>query len=202
MKKFKPILICFFLASLIVMLPVCFADEVRTTEGVTLAKSSDSSKDQKNGKAVQSASVANAFPGLVGWLAAILSAAGIIYIAVGAAVIVGGYLVYHVGKTAWTYYNAYKYLKLIEYKHINDFPNIWKKTPSRKDFEKKCKDNMNSKSVERYIQVKDGRSIAYNPSTLMLTVGDTNGKDIITCFPKKRADIDKEVSKGRWKKIE
>lgn len=60
---------------------------------------------------------------------------------------------------------------------------------------------MNSKSVERYLQVADGRSIAYNPSTGMLTVGDTNGKDIITCFKKPKSDVANEVSKGRWKQI-
>ena len=175
------------------MLPVSFADEIRTTEGVTLAKNNDSSKV---------ASIAYAFPGLVSWLAAILYAAGITYIAVGAAVIAGGYLVYHIGKIAWTYYNAYKYSKLIEYKHIKDFPWIWKSPPSKKDFEKKCKDNMNSKSVNRYIQVKEGRSVAYNPSNWMITVGDTNGKDIITCFPDKYGDyVARKVRDGVWKRI-
>lgn len=204
MQKIKLLSICFFLVTLIVMLPVCFADEIKTTEGVTLAKNSDSTKDQKNSKvaSAQAASVTNAFPGLVSWLAAILSAAGITYIAIGAAVIVGGYLVYHVGKTAWTYYNAYKYSKLIEYKHIRNFPWIWKSPPSKKNFEKKCKDNMNSKSVNRYIQVSDGRNVAYNPSNGMITIGDTNGKDIITCFPDKYGDyVARKVREGVWEKI-
>ncbi len=172
---------------LLVMLPVCFAEE-NTTEEKTVGQR-------------QNAPAYINFPGLASSIAALLVSAGFAYVAIGAAVVVGGYVIYRAAEYTWTYYKAYSYSKLIEYKHINQFPNIWKRTPSRKDFEKKCKKNMNSKSVERYIQTADGRSIAYNPSTLMLTVGSTNGKDIITCFPKKRIDVDKAVSKGRWKRI-
>lgn len=206
MKNIKPISICLFLAALIVMLPICFADEIRTSEGVTLAKNTDSAKDPKNNKvaSAQAASVANIFPGLAAWLVALISPF-VTYIAIGAALIAAGYVIYRVGYSVWTYYNAYNYNN-VDYhaynEHKTEFQNIWgSKIPSKSDFDKKCKENMNSKSVQRYIQVSDGRSIAYNSATKMLTVGETDGKLVVTCFKKSPEDVAKEVSKGLWKKI-
>ena len=69
---------------------------------------------------------------------------------------------YHIGKIAWTYYNAYKYSKLIEYKHIKDFPWIWKSPPSKKDFEKKLNEIINYKHWCREAQsIVDNRLKAY-----------------------------------------
>lgn len=190
--------ISIFLALLVISLPVTFAEQINIEEQ---EYSIDKDILLKPNQIQDPNSSSNVFLGLPAWLIAILTGANIQFIAIGVAVIAGGYIVYHVAQTTWVYYKAYSYSKLVEYKHINQFPNIWKKTPSRKQFEKKCKDNMNSKSSERYVQTVDGRNIAYNPSTKMITVGDINGKTIITCFPKDRKDVDKEVSKGRWKKI-
>ncbi|MFA5175916.1 MAG: hypothetical protein WC413_01485 [Candidatus Nanoarchaeia archaeon] len=198
MKNYKLVSISFFLAALIIMLPICLAEEIKTTDGVIL-KDSNSAKSASPQR--QANSFVNLFPGLSAVIVAIISPF-VTAIAVAAAVIVGGYVVYRIGYSTWIYYQAYSYSNLIEYKHINDFPNIWSSSPPTKtQFKNECKKNMNSKSVERYIQVRDGRSVAYNPSTRMLTIGDKNGKDIITCFPKSRSDVNKEVSRGNWKRI-
>ncbi len=178
---------------LLIMLPVCFAQEINEEQKI------------KNEQQPIPASYYYNFPGLVTWIVAILFSVGVTYIAIGVAVIATGYIVYRVSYSTWIYYSAYNYKTLTKhaYDHRYDFPNIWKVPPSKSKFKKECLNNMNSKSskIERYIQVADGRSIAYNPSTGMLTVGDINGKDIITCFPKTKSDVLKEVSKGRWKKI-
>lgn len=64
MRKTNLVSVCLFLIALVVMLPVCFAEEIRTTDGVTIQKSGTSAEESKNQKASvrQSAPVANVFP--------------------------------------------------------------------------------------------------------------------------------------------
>ncbi len=182
---------------LLVMLPVCFAEQNTTEEKSVVQR--------------QNAPAYINFPGLASSIAALLVSAGIVYVAIGAAVVVGGYLIYRITEYTWTYYRLYSYSTMTEhaYKHINDFPNIWKKTPSRKNFEKKCKENMNSKSkgIKRYVQKKGapweiGRNIAYNSKTGMITVGETNGKTIITCFRDKDGSyVKSKVYEKIWESL-
>jgi len=198
MNKLK--LLSIFLGVLIVMLPICFAEELQATDGVTASSGIDKTKTGP----VQSSSYIDFFPGLVYWLA-VLIAPFVTFIAISAAVVVAGYVVYRVGYSIWIYYTAYSYTSLSShaYDHINDFPNIWKGTPPRKDFEKKCKDNMNSKSssIQRFIQLSDGRSIAYDPITQMVTIGETDGKNIITCYKDKDISSKTKGTNPTWKRI-
>lgn len=65
---------------------------------------------------------------------------------------------------------------------------------------------MNSKSVERYVQVKGasreiGRSIAYDPKIQMATIGDVDGKTIVSCERLPRKDVTEKVDKQIWKRI-
>lgn len=140
---------------------------------------------------------------LPGWLTLILAAAGIKVIVVGGVVIVGGWLVYRAASAAWTWYAAYSYNTFPDhaYKHINEFPRIWPKPPSKQKFKEKCLQNMNSKNVERYIQIADQRSVAFSPGLEMVTIGETDGKTIVNCMPHSKADVAKKVAKGLWKKI-
>jgi hypothetical protein len=141
---------------------------------------------------------------LPSFIVSALASVGITYVAVGVAVIAGGYLVYHVSSSAYSYFTAYKYYYVSDhaYIHAAEFPNIWGSSiPSKTTFNNKCRDNMNSKSNLKYIQKYDKRLISYNPTTRMVTVGDTDGKTVITCFPKPKADVDKKVATGEWIKV-
>lgn len=214
MNNDKTLLICLFLVSLIVMLPVVFAQEIKATDGVTFQKNTDSSK-LKNGRIVsaQTTVAVDAFVGLVGWLASLLSAAGITFIVVGAAVIIGGYVIYRAGKTAWTYYTAYSYSKWYDHhsykKHIinsYEFENIWsKKKPTEKQFEDKCKDSINGKSsnILKFIQKSNGRFISYDTVTKMIVVGETDGKTIVTCYKDTTGELKRNTngSSPNWVKF-
>ncbi len=205
MKNTKPIFVCVFLIALIVMLPVCFADELRATEGATLTKNNDSSKDQKNSNV---ASATDAFPGLVAWLVALISPF-VSYIAIGAAVIVVGYFIYRIGYSTWVYYKAYSYSTWKDHhaykEHIvdsYDFANIWgSKKPSQKTFEDKCKATINSKSVQRYVQKSNGANIVFDSATRMLVIGLADGKTIDTCYKTDQSYVNRKVNNGLWKKI-
>lgn len=137
-------------------------------------------------------------------ISAALAAAGWYAVGVGIAVIAGGYLVYHVSTSVYYYYKAYTYTRVSDHAytlHAYDFPWIWSSKPPKSTFDSKCKSNMNSKTSEKYIQAYDKRLISYNPSNLMVSVGDTDGVTVITCFPKSRADVDKKVRTGEWIKV-
>ncbi len=214
MKNTKPIFVCVFLIALIVMLPVCFADEIRATEGVTLTKKTGSTKDQKNSEdaSAQSASAGYNFPGLPMWLI-LLIVPYVTYIAIGATVIAAGYVVYRVGYSIWTYYNAYSYSKWYNHhsytKHIvnkYEFENIWGKTkPTRNQFEDKCKKTINSKSssILKFIQRSNGRFIAYDTLTKMIVVGETDGKTIVTCYKDTTGELERNTggSSPNWIKF-
>jgi hypothetical protein len=106
---------------------------------------------------------------------------------------------------AYNYFTAFAYKKVSNHaysEHAYDFPNIWKGKPTKSKFDEKCKDNMNRKSAQKYIQKSDKRLISYNPSTEMLSVGDDDGKTVITCFRKSQADVNKKVRTGEWIKVE
>ncbi len=199
MKQNIKIFAVVLISLLLIMLPVCFAQEINEEQKI------------KNEQQPIPASYYYNFPGLVSWLVAILYGAGFTYIAIGAAVLAGGYVVYRVSEYAWTYYTAYNYKTLTEhaYDHQYDFPNIWKIPPSKSKFKKECLNNMNSKSskIERYIQIggptkEIGRSIAYDPKIEMATIGDVDGKTIVSCERRPRKDITKKVDKQKiWKRI-
>ena len=191
------LLIAVFLCFLIIMLPVSFANEINYEE--------DANNLRKESVVSQTESTNFYLPVA---LAALLVTLGISAktIIVGAAISTGGYIIYHVTEKLWIWYAAYQYTTLTKhaYDNINDFPNIWKKTPSKKDFEKKCRDVMNSKSskVDKYIQKSDGRKIAYDSKLEMVTVGETDGKTIVTCFRDKgRRYVDRRIKNKEWSKI-
>jgi hypothetical protein len=198
------------LCALVITIPIVYAQQLRidsTDVGVGDASGNGlSNTNTNNGKNTNDNSPvtkgAYLFPGLTSAIASLLAGAGITYLLIGVAVIVGGYVVYRIGYSAWMYYHAYSYTQLSShgYDHINDFPNIWKKPQSKKDFENKCKDNMNSKSVERYVQ-SDGRSIAYNPSTQMVTVGEVDGKTVVTCYKDKDISSKTRGNNPIWKRV-
>src|SRR3989338_8064467 len=175
MNRIYTLFVSFFLISVIVASQVSFAKETNDYQS-------------PNRKEIPQAAPGNLFPGLVGWVAAILTSAGITYIAIGAAVIVGGYIIYRVAQSTWTYYKAYSYSKWYDHhayqKHIQDvyeFENIWgNKKPSRKQFEKRCKETINNKSsrIWKFIQKGNKRLIAYDSLTNMVVVGETDGKTI------------------------
>lgn len=129
------------------------------------------------------------------------------YIAiVGTAIIAGAYAVWHKTVSTYSYFTAYAYTTVSDHaypEHALEFPNIWGAgvKPPKADFDKKCRDNMNSKSTLKYIQKYDGRLLSYNTATRMLSVGATDGKTVITCFPKPYADVLKKVSTGEWIKV-
>jgi len=112
--------------------------------------------------------------------------------------------VYHVSSSVYSYFTAYKYTTVSShaYLHALEFPNIWGgRKPSTTEFNNKCRDNMNSKSSWKFIQKYDKRLISYNPTTGMVSVGETDGKTVITCFPKPKADVLKKQSTGEWIKV-
>lgn len=199
--------ICFFIIALIVMMPIAFAEEIRATDGVILKNSAKNQGSASSKKGSDSGSIVYAFPGLAAWLVALISPY-ITAIVVGAAVIIVGYVIYRVGYSTWVYYTASTYSSVTDYslKHINDFPWIWSRSPPPKDFKDKCLKNMNSKSATKYIQ-NDGRLISYDPSNYMISIGETDGKVVVNCFPagstKSAAEkyIAKKVKDGVWKLI-
>jgi hypothetical protein len=142
---------------------------------------------------------------LPSYIVSALALAGWGYVAVGVAVIGGAYVVYHYSSTAYSYFTAYSYSYVSNHAwdvHKYDFPNIWGSVPpSRTTFNSKCKDNMNSKSAQKYIQKYDKRLISYNPLTKMVSIGETDGKTIITCYPKTQTDVNKKVATGEWLKV-
>jgi len=196
------------MAALIVMLPVAFAQGVQMTDGVgtkspTKAASTDGTA-RPTASAQAATSAAGAFIGLPAFLVSLLSTAGIAYILVGAAVVLFGWVIFHAASTAWVWYTAYRYSQMSEhaYKHINHFPNIWKTgPPSRKQLEQKCKETINSKSMERYIDTANGRFIGYNRLNQMYVVGETDGKTIVSCERIKPEDLQKKLDKLQIKRI-
>lgn len=46
-----------------------------------------------------------------------------------------------------------------------------------------------------------GRLIVRDPKTLMTTVGDIDGKDIITCFPTNKDYVNRKIRDNIWKKM-
>jgi phosphatidylserine decarboxylase len=138
---------------------------------------------------------------LPAWLSTTLQSFGIYGIVVGAVVVAGGYVVYHVSTYVYSYFTAYRYTTVSSHAYLDhayDFPNIWSSKPPKATFDQKCKDNMNSKSALKYIQKYDGRLLSYNTATGMVSVGETDGKTVITCFPKPYADVLKKVRTGEW----
>lgn len=143
---------------------------------------------------------------LPSFISSLLTGAGIYVISVGAVFIVGGYLVYRVSTSTYSYFRSYAYTTVSDHawlEHAYDFPNIWGSgvKPSKTTFDNKCKDNMNSKTAQKFIQKYDGRLLSWNPTTKMVSVGDTDGKTVITCFPKSSADVLKKQSTGEWIKV-
>jgi hypothetical protein len=141
---------------------------------------------------------------LPSWLNSVLNGSGVYGLIVGAAVIAGGYLVYHASSSVYSYFTAYTYTTVSShaYTHALEFPTIWGgRKPSTTEFNNECKKTMNSKSLPKYVQKYDGRLISYNPSTGMVAVGETDGKTVITCFPKPQADVTKKISTGEWTKV-
>jgi hypothetical protein len=143
------------------------------------------------------------FPGLPATIEAAVTGAGCTSIGIGVAVIAGTYLVYHMAKTTWIYYHANTYDKMSNhaYLHINDFPNIWKTTPTQSQFAQKCKDTMNSGNTGKYYQLSDNRLISYNPTMEMAVVGETDGKTIVTCYRMKLNDVLNKLATSAWKTV-
>ena len=148
---------------------------------------------------------AQAFPGLTGWVAELLLLAGVSYISIGGVVVVAGYVVYRVSESVWTYYRLYSYERLAEhaYRHINDFANIWRTGPTKKQFEKECKKIMNSGSsrIKKFIDTSNRRIIRYNPETYMVVVGEVDGKTIVTCYKEKDIASKTRGKTPAWKEI-
>jgi len=153
---------------------------------------------------VAQAQIVTYLPSIV-WDAIVAAGKYIAISAVGAAVIAGSYVVWHKAVSTYSYFTAYGYTTVQDYayKHAMEFPNIWGSgvKPPQSTFNKKCKDNMNSKTALKYIQKADGRLLSYNPSTMMLSIGEPDGKTVMNCFPKPYADVLKKVSTGEWIKV-
>jgi hypothetical protein len=153
---------------------------------------------------VAQAQIVTYLPSIV-WDAIVAAGKYIAVSAIGAAVIAGAYVVWHKAVNSYSYFTAYGYTTVQDYayKHAAEFPNIWGSgvIPPKADFNKKCKDNMNSKTALKYIQKADGRLLSYNPTTMMLSIGEPDGKTVMNCFPKPYADVLKKVSTGEWIKV-
>lgn len=198
MKQNIRIFAVILISLLVISLPICFAQEINEEQKI------------KNEQQPIPASYYYTFPGLAAWLVEILFGAGFTYVAIGVAVIAGGYVVYRVSEYAWTYYTVYKYSKWYDHHayrdHIineYDFENIWgKKKPTQSKFENECKKTINSKSsnILKFVQKSNGRFIAYDTLTKMVVVGETNGKTIVTCYKDTRGELQKNTkgSNPNW----
>jgi len=137
-----------------------------------------------------------AFQGLPTIVASALTGAGVTSVAVGAVVVAGGYVVYHYGSILWKYYFSNRYSTVDSHAymlHGSEFPGL-----TKTQFDDKCKQNQNSATTTKYWQYSDNRLIAYNPSTQMLTVGETNGQLVVTCFKANLDYVLRQVTTGRW----
>lgn len=111
-------------------------------------------------------------------------------LAVGAACVFAGYVVYHISSTAYEYFAAFGYYRWHDHhaytEHKYEFPYLFSPSPpSQSQFEKVCKDNINDKSswrVHRLINPTTRHFYVWNPGNQMLTIGDKDGKSILTCY--------------------
>lgn len=143
-----------------------------------------------------------AFPGLTSAVAYAIYGSGVSSVAVGAGVVAAGYIVYRLGTTAWKYWTANRYTTVTDHStlHMKDFSNIWGTAgPSRAQWDQKCKDTMNKASNMKFYQISDGRMISYDQSIEMMTVGETDGKTIITCTRYKLSNVNSKLAQGAWK---
>jgi phosphatidylserine decarboxylase len=82
------------------------------------------------------------------------------------------------------------------YEHLNDFPGL-----TRNQFKDKCKNLMNNKNAPHYLDTTNGRTVAYDAAMKMLSVGEVDGRTVITCFFKKQADMNNDINHGRYKML-
>lgn len=135
-------------------------------------------------------------PGLSTTVATAISGAGFTTVAVGAVVVAGGYVVYHYGTTLWKYYYATRYTTVDSHAYMLHGTEFGALTKTQ--FDDKCKQNQNSMSNVKYWQYSDNRLISYNPTSKMLTVGEKDGKLVVTCFKANLDYVLRQVSTGKW----
>ena len=58
--------------------------------------------------------------------------------------------------------------------------------------------NSRSSNIERFVQASDGKRIAWDPNTKMITLGETNGRTIATCYKIDSRGIRSKVRNGLW----
>lgn len=137
----------------------------------------------------------NLFPGLISTVASAIYAAGVRSVAVGGVVYAGGYIVYHAGATTWRYIRGDRYTTVTDHSalHMSEFG-----ITSRTIWDQKCRDNMNNKANMRMYQPADGRQISYNPSSMMVSVGEKDGITVITCYKSKMDYVNAQIATMRW----
>jgi hypothetical protein len=211
--KYLTYFLAIFLSLLIFSMPVCFATEVNNAYKTTSTDTNTSNPERQQKAA---AIVALPFVGLAAPVVAALIDAGIYYIAIGGAVLLGTLVVIHVTTIGWTYYYV-NYNKLTEsaYKHITDFKNILKtdfsKIPCSGDrgkIECLCKDLINKKSklassYSTALQGKDlVRAVKLNNGNYVSIIGKEDGKTIYHCSPDQLSNMKNKISQGAWKVID
>lgn len=140
--------------------------------------------------------IVNYFPGLAAPVAAALTGAGVTTVGIGIAVVAGGYVVYHYAAQGWKYYFTNRYNSIDSHAYILHGTEFG--TLTKFQFDDKCIKSQNSNSNIKYWQYSDNRLISYNSATKMLTVGDPNGKLVITCFYANIDYVMRQIATGKW----
>jgi hypothetical protein len=138
------------------------------------------------------------FQGLASPAAQALYSNGVRAVVIGAGDIVSGFAVWRTGAKSWfvvkTQYNqidSHAYAL-----HGTEFGKL-----TKTQFEDKCKKNQNNLKNTQYWQMENNRIIAHDASSGMVTVGDTDGKFVVTCYKADMNYVLRQIATGRWIKF-
>jgi hypothetical protein len=200
LEKYLTYFLAIFLALLIFSMPICFAAEVQNAY-----KTQSTDTNTSNSGTQTKAVFVLPFVGLGAVAVAALLNAGIYYIAIGGAVLLGTLVISHIATTNWVYYYAnYTTLSSSAYKHTNQIKDIlglqnFNSMPGKKDNDKMnniCKDIMNEKfkfASEYSAAIQNGKDLVkvvkLKNGKYMSVIGKEDGKTIYHCSPDDKISI-------------